>query len=153
MGRDRLGKLIVDTTGQEKMRERGLLFFREFEGLSKWKQKVCDEAAACGYVTSYMGNRRYLAERGQITGKEKRWVPNQIIQGTASYIFKKSLVELKRKLGEVQFLVPMHDAILLEVKQDMEDKVKRAVQTLFNGTFKAVCPDIEPSVSFEEFAA
>ncbi len=80
-------------------------------------------------------------------------MPNQIIQGTASYILKKSLIKLRRQIGEVQLLVPMHDAILLEVKEDMEDKVKRAVQYLFNGTFKAVCPDIEPSVSFEEFAA
>jgi hypothetical protein len=153
MSQERLGKLILETTGQEEMRERALSFFREFEVLNKWKQQVCDEAAACGYVSSYMGNRRYLAQKGQITGKERRWVPNQIIQGTASYIFKKSLIELKRQIGEVRLLVPMHDAILLEVKEDMEDHVKKTVQCLFNGMFKAVCPDIEPSVSFEEFAA
>jgi DNA polymerase I len=152
MSQERLGKLILDMSGQEEMRKKGLIFFREFETLSKWKQKVCDKAAACGYVSSYMGNRRYLAEEGRITSKERRWVPNQIIQGTASFILKKSLIELKRQIGEVQLLIPMHDAILLEVKEEMNDKVKSVVQALFNGTFKSVCPDIKPNVSFEEFA-
>ncbi len=40
MSQERLGKLILDTTGQEEMRERGLLFFREFEVLSDNVQDI-----------------------------------------------------------------------------------------------------------------
>jgi len=152
MSQERLGKLILETTGQDEMKNRGLLFFLEFDVLAKWKQEVCNEAKECGYASSRVGNRRYLAQKGQITAKERRWVPSQIIQGTASYIFKKSLIELKREVPNTQFLVPMHDAILLKTPKDMEGKVKRAVKNVFNGTFKDVCPDIEPSVSFEKFS-
>ena len=65
----------------------------------------------------------------QILDKEKRWVPNQIIQGTASYIFKKSLLELSKTDKKLRFLIPMHDAILLESPIETLD---RDVQQLEN---------------------
>lgn len=151
MARERLEKFITDIAGEDA-KEKGIKFFGEFKVLCKWKDAVCNEARANGYSRSIYGNRRYLDNKGQLLGEEKRWIPNQIIQGTASYIFKKSLLELGEREKELKFLIPMHDAILLEVPSAKEKKVKESIQDIFNNEFQKVCPGIQTSISFEKFS-
>ena len=44
-----------------------------------------------------------------------------MIQGTATYIFKRALLELS-KLDDVQVLIPMHDAILFQHSERVDPK-------------------------------
>jgi len=151
MTQDRMGNFIEKIAGIEAKRQ-GISFFNKFETLCAWKERVCEKAAEDGYASSCGGNRRYLQEKGKLTSSEKRWVPNQIIQGTASYIFKKSLIGLKIIAPNIDFLVPMHDAILVEVPTDKVNDTKEIIKQVFVKEFMQVCPSINANVSFDQFA-
>jgi hypothetical protein len=60
-----------------------------------------------------LGNYVCREGSGDLSDKEKRSSVSQVVQGTASLIFKKMLLELS-KLDSVQLKVPMHDAVLIQ---------------------------------------
>jgi DNA polymerase I-like protein with 3'-5' exonuclease and polymerase domains len=97
------------------------------------------------------GNARYLQKQGETLYNEKRWIPNQIIQGTASFILKKSILKLSTSSDSMKFLIPMHDAILLEVPNEKINEAKQLVEKIFLDVFSEVCPNINTGISFEEF--
>jgi DNA polymerase I len=152
MHKDNIYKLIAKITDDETA-EKGIKFFEYFKQIQKWKEFKVNEAESVGYSKSYFGNYRYLREIGKTNSQEKRWIPNQIIQGTASYIFKTSLLELFNNVRDigVNFLIPMHDAILLEVPTLEINNVKNCVTKIFSECFLKICPKIKPRISFEEF--
>lgn len=88
-------------------------FFMQFSELESWKQSIWDEFKRNGRVGTSLGN--YLCRDGtaELTEKEKRSSISQVVQGTASLIFKKMLLELSR-VDSVQLKVPMHDAVLVQ---------------------------------------
>ncbi len=147
----RIESLIEKIAGKEAKKQ-GLSFFNKFQALCNWKEKICKKAMEEGYASSYAGNRRYIQKKGNLTVSEKRWVPNQVIQGTASYIFKKSLIRLKETAPDINFLVPMHDAILVEVLNDGVKAAKDIIQKIFVEEFLLVSPGINANVSFEQFS-
>jgi len=153
MKKDNIYKLIEKITDNITA-EKGIKFFEHFNQIQEWKKSKVNEAKSIGYSKSYFGNYRYLKEKGKCTDQEKRWIPNQIIQGTASYIFKTSILELYKNVKDigVNLLIPMHDAILLEVPTKEIDKVKNLVTNIFSDYFSKVCPKIIPRISFDEFA-
>lgn len=154
MTRERLVALVGKASHKATPAEYVRSFFTQFKQLNEWKESLCDTAKKNGFAESVFGNRRYLADKGSLSPKEKRWVPNQLIQGTASLIFKRALIELHKAIGNrAAFLIPMHDAILLEVAEADEKEVRSAVTQVFCEEFARVCPRIVPGVSFEEFAA
>jgi DNA polymerase-1 len=74
------------------------------------------------------------SRKGSITGKEQRSAVSQVVQGTASLIFKKVLLEVGR-LEDVTIVLPMHDALLFEHRQ-AETPAK--VVALFESVMSAV---------------
>jgi DNA polymerase I-like protein with 3'-5' exonuclease and polymerase domains len=153
MKKDNIFKLITRITDSEIAKE-GIKFFDHFNQIQEWKNNRISEAENVGYSKSYFGNYRYLKEKKKSSSKEKRWIPNQIIQGTASYILKMGLCELYKNVSEsnVNFLIPMHDAILLEIPTSEIDAIKDKVNKIFSECFKNVCPNIIPRISFDEFS-
>ncbi len=112
---------------------------------------MCDKAIKDKYISTFFGNRRLIRDTDIENFSANRWIPNQLIQGTASYILKKSILELNKLDFDIDFLIPMHDAILIEVKDDELDEVKLKVKEIFEMEFKKVCPQINTSISFELF--
>jgi len=153
MKEENIYKLIARIT-DDKTAKKGIKFFEHFKQIQEWKENKIKEAESIGYSKSCFGNYRYLQKTGESSNKEKRWIPNQIIQGTASYIFKISLLELYKNISDigVNFLIPMHDAILLEIPDDEIDNVKKTVTDIFSNCFLNVCPNIIPRISFDDFA-
>lgn len=152
MSRERLERLIVEIAGEDK-KTHGIAFFDKYSCLCKWKEKLCESAIACGYASTMLGNKRYLKSIGSINSHERRWIPNQTIQGTASLIFKKGILRLANELPNARFLVPMHDGILLEVPDDEFSHAQSVVESQLVNEFQIICPNINVGVSFEDFAA
>lgn len=154
MARERLVSLIGKISDKKTPDEHVHSFFKQFKQLNEWKKSLCEAAQENGFAESELGNKRYTLSHGTLSAKERRWIPNQLIQGTASLIFKRALIELhKRMKKRVSFLVPMHDAILIEVSYEDESEARDVITEVFCGEFSRVCPGIEPSVSFEEFTS
>ena len=87
--------------------------FRRFQRYEDWKKTVWAEFERTGRVSTLMGNHYRRSGRGQLTGKEQRSAVSQVVQGTASLIFKRALLAIE-SIGDVRVVLPMHDAVLFE---------------------------------------
>jgi hypothetical protein len=88
-------------------------FFAQFSDFENWKKILWDEFKKNGRIGTSLGNYVVREGTGELSDKEKRSSVSQVVQGTASLIFKKMLLELS-KLDSVQLKVPMHDAVLIQ---------------------------------------
>ena len=103
-------------------------------------------------IGTLLGNYRYRDFRNkQLAEVEKRWVISQHIQGTASLILKSVILEINRQFTDVEILLPVHDALLLQVPQDKKDMIKGEIETVFIRKFVERCPSIRPRVAFSDF--
>lgn len=109
-------KALVDaavTLGVERQRAKDA--FRLFQRYEDWKKDVWSEFKSAGRVASVLGNHYRRAGRGQLSGKEQRSAVSQVVQGTASLIFKRALLAVA-DLEDVRAVLPMHDALLFEYR-------------------------------------
>jgi DNA polymerase I len=151
MSKGNIGKLMQQI-GDEKAMEKGLKFFELFKDLDEWKSTIVSGAERSGFISTYLGNRRYVRRKGRCNYDEIRWIPNQLIQGTASYIFKRSIIDLCDAQDAANILIPMHDAVLIETPVNKEIEMRNMVKAIFEKNFHEVCPEIRAGLSFEEFA-
>lgn len=155
MTKERLPVLINDLTS-EKLNNSQLLvekFFGQFSAIEKWKEALCCELSATGRIGTRDGNYRYRKNmlRNELADVEKRWVISQRIQGTASLIFKRCMLRINQELPDVQFLVPMHDAILYQIPSEALEITKEKIECIFIDEYRQECRSIMPRVSFEPF--
>ncbi len=94
-------------------RERAKVAFRLFSKYEEWKKTVWTAFQREGRVTTIQGNHYKRDGNGPLTAREQRSVVSQVVQGTASLIFKKALLEVGG-LEDVNIILPMHDALLFE---------------------------------------
>ncbi|MEP4990680.1 MAG: DNA polymerase [Paracoccaceae bacterium] len=94
-------------------RGRAKAAFRLFSRYEEWKRSIWEEFQREGRVATILGNHYKRSRAGQLTAKEQRSAVSQVVQGTASLIFKKALIEVG-DLEDVTIVLPMHDALLFE---------------------------------------
>jgi DNA polymerase I-like protein with 3'-5' exonuclease and polymerase domains len=127
-------------------------FFGRYNRLNEWKNDLGNNLTVYGRIGTRLGNYRYRdCKSGIITNKEKRWIVSQRIQGTASLILKKVIIEIYENCREVDILLPMHDALLLQVPEENSNEVKDRIEEIFISNFMKECPSIRPRVSFDNF--
>lgn len=96
-------------------REKAKAAFRLFSGYEEWKKTVWTAFQRDGRVATVQGNHYKRSGNGQLSAKEQRSAISQVVQGTASLIFKKTLLEVAN-LNDVTIVLPMHDALLFECR-------------------------------------
>jgi len=98
-------------------REAAKVFFNQFSRFEQWKAEICSEFRANGRIGTVFGN--YVSRSGadELTEKERRSAVSQVVQGTASLIFKKALLQLSF-LPHIELKLPMHDAVLFQHPTD-----------------------------------
>jgi hypothetical protein len=94
-------------------RARAKKAFQLFAQYEDWKKAICTNFEREGQVSTIFGNHFKRRRSGTLTVKEQRSAVSQVVQGTASLIFKKALLEVGG-LDDVTILLPMHDALLFE---------------------------------------
>src|SRR5690625_7113015 len=98
-------------------------YFSVYPGVKQYMDDIVQHAKHEGYVTTIMNRRRYLPE---ITSRNfnqrsfaERTAMNTPIQGSAAYIIKKAMIDLKRELKNKNFkdnlLLKVHDELILIV--------------------------------------
>lgn len=123
-----------------------------FAGIEEWKSTVEGELARAGRIGTVQGNHRYRAGSGALSAKERRWAVSQVVQGTGSLILKKLVNRLTEELPDAVILLPMHDALLVEVPEMHATEVTAAMLGCCRKAFSEVCPLVAPAVSEKEFA-
>lgn len=94
-------------------RERAKATFKLFSRYEEWKKLVCLEFQREGRVATMHGNHFERSGEGQLSSKERRSAVSQVVQGTASLIFKKVILEVS-EVEDATIVLPMHDALLFE---------------------------------------
>ena len=107
-------KSLIDAAGElGAQREAAKSFFNQFSRFEQWKSEVWAEFHAKGRIGTSFGNFLSKVGSANLTEKEKRSAVSQVVQGTASLIFKKALIKLSL-LRDIELKMPMHDAVLFQ---------------------------------------
>jgi DNA polymerase I-like protein with 3'-5' exonuclease and polymerase domains len=115
-------------------RSRAKVAFSLFEQYEAWKKSVWVDFRNNGRVATILGNHYRREGHGQLSAKEQRSAVSQVVQGTASLIFKKALLDVG-KLDDVTIILPMHDALLFEHSSpDTPTKVVAAFENAMTAT-------------------
>ena len=94
-------------------RERAKAAFRTFSKYEEWKKSIWTTFHREGRIGTVAGNYYKRSGQGSLSAKEQRSAVSQVIQGTASLIFKKALLEVG-DIEDATIILPMHDALLFE---------------------------------------
>ena len=123
--------------------------FRLFGRYEDWKKEVWAEFKSAGRVATILGNHYRRAGGGQLTGKEQRSAVSQVVQGTASLIFKRALLATS-SIEDMRVVLPMHDALLFEHK--LAETPATVVETFESIMTEVLCGRVVGKASISDFA-
>jgi DNA polymerase I-like protein with 3'-5' exonuclease and polymerase domains len=126
------------------------VFFKQFPNLKVFQQKLNESFKEKGFIETVEGNKRY--KNIENIGTEiEGWLISQRIQGNASLILKKAILNVYNVDKKIEFLIPMHDAVLYQIPKGTYEEKKGILEVQFKKAFKEVCPKINPKVDFKKF--
>jgi DNA polymerase I-like protein with 3'-5' exonuclease and polymerase domains len=130
--------------GDSTLNKKALDYFKKFEKLNLYRQKIDTDMQTNRKVGTIMGNYRYCLD------DENSWALSHSIQATASLIYKNALIRVSEEVKQAQFLIPMHDATLYQIDTLDYDEYKTKIEKIYIEEFKKICPQIEPKMYCKE---
>lgn len=131
-------------------------YFTVHSGIKNYCNRMIKVAREEGYVETLFGFRRSLPKIDSIYRNiyvaEERMAINTPVQGTAAEILKLSMIELKKRLDEVnkkgikaQLLLTIHDELIVEAEKKHIKKVAKIVKDSMENAI-SLCVPIETEV-------
>ena len=129
-------------------------YFETYPGVKDYMDKEIDEAKRNGYVKTIMHRKRVIEElkssNYMVRSMGERMALNTPVQGSASDILKKAMVEIsdifEKENIKSKMLLQVHDELIFNVYNDEIDKVKDIVYNTMTKVFELKVPldvDIE----------
>jgi hypothetical protein len=151
-----MGRLLEGSSKPEKSAPYATLvgeFFRQFPELTSFKRKCEADLQSAGFIGTPLGNRRIRRCAGDLNRRERGWAMNQVVQGTASLIFKETLLSLSKRFGPESILMPIHDAVWLQVPAECMEPAEfhLAAANEMKAVFSKWCPDVTGKVKATAF--
>lgn len=147
-----VGQLLGDEEGDT--RTAITRFFAQFPELMLFKETCESNLERDGFISTALGNRRVRARNGKLSRRERGWAMNHPIQGTGSLIFKDALLQLARRFGDDAILLPIHDAVWLQIPEREPDRIEaltREAAALMESVARGWCPDVSFRVKSAAF--
>jgi len=105
-------------------------YFKEFSGVKKYMDETLRVARETGYVETLFGRKRFIpdlnAKNFQLRSAAERMAVNMPIQGTAADLMKMAMIAVYENIKDkknVRMLLQVHDELVLEVKEGLEDEI------------------------------
>jgi DNA polymerase I len=151
---ERLIASLAGTFGSQQNAEATIQerFVPLFFGIQNWKASVADRLLKNGRIGTTLGGYRYRTEKGELNRKERRWAVSQVVQGTGALILKRVMLAISEGVPGVVLLLPMFDALLMEIPNEAAAKTVKTLIECFENTFREVCPLTNSSVRIKPFA-
>ena len=116
--------------------------------VNEYLKNVVADAKKDQFVTTIFGRRRYIPELASTKKMEQafgeRVAMNSPIQGAAADIIKLAMVNIDRKLKEMQYdarlILQVHDELIIEAHKDIADEVKELMKTEMENAVKLSVP-------------
>lgn len=113
-------------------------YFHEFSHIRQWQEQTKQDVRMKGYAQTLTGRRRYFpgirSPLSYIAGEAERAAINHPVQGLEADIIKLAMIAAKDELTrekmwgkEVKMILSIHDELLFEVRDDMIERVSRAI--------------------------
>ena len=129
-------------------------YFETYPGVKDYMDKEIDEAKRNGYVKTIMNRKRVIEElkssNYMVRSMGERMALNTPVQGSASDILKKAMVEInnifEKENIKSKMLLQVHDELIFNVYNDEIEKVKDIVYNTMTKVFELKVPldvDIE----------
>ena len=113
-------------------------YFARYPGVAEYMQRTKEQAAAQGYVETLFGRRLYLPDirnkNANARAGAERAAINAPMQGTASDLIKRAMIDVARWLSECEaspwdclkskLIMQVHDELVLEVVESELETVK-----------------------------
>jgi DNA polymerase-1 len=99
-------------------------YYRQFSGLTEWKQKVVAQGRRLGYVETITGRRRRLPDlssmNSELKSRAERQAVNAVVQGSAADLCKQAMIDIDRafKGTSLKMLVQVHDELIAVAPED-----------------------------------
>lgn len=119
-----------------------------YPNVKKYMDDISDFVMQNGYVTTITNRKRLIEEINNtnylIRNMGKRMAFNTPIQGSASDIIKKAMVDIYKKLNDggykSKLIIQVHDELVLLVKKDEFSSVKKIVMEAMENAFTLSVP-------------
>lgn len=122
-------------------------YFEQFTSLTKFKNELIIKSKKDGIVKSFVqGNHRKLIDQN-----ENIWILSHYIQSTASYIFKKALVDVYEKVKGAKLLIPLHDGALYEIDKNQDQIIQDEINKCFVNNLELVCGSLNATAEIKKF--
>ncbi|MFH1357653.1 MAG: DNA polymerase, partial [bacterium] len=123
-------------------------FYSEFTGVKEYKERILAEAREKGYVTTYLGRKRFLrdinSQNHLARQNAERMAFNAVFQGSAADLIKKAMIAIQSRLEQdhlkTKMILQVHDELLFEVPQDELSTVRSFIVDLMETTFTLSIP-------------
>ena len=110
-------------------------YFERYPGVLDYMDRIRAQAHDDGYVETLFGRRLYLPEINASNKMRQqaaeRTAINAPMQGTAADIIKKAMINvsawLKQSSLDARMIMQVHDELILEVREDQVDEVKKGL--------------------------
>jgi len=124
---------------REEARSYIQLYFKQYPGIKSYMENTIQYARQYGYVKTLMGRRCYIkninSSNYNLRKFSERAAINAPIQGTASEIIKKAMLNLNSDLKKY-LVLQIHDELLFEIPSEMVEQycqiIKRSMINAFN---------------------
>ena len=118
-------------------------YFAQYPGVKALETKILEDARTNGYVRTLYDRKRTIdglnASNKNIVKQAERMTVNSVIQGTAADILKIVMVELDKKLEEmddIKMSLQVHDELIFEVKEEKSEEYAKLIKEIMETTVK-----------------
>jgi DNA polymerase-1 len=123
-------------------------YFERYPGVRAFMDRTREQAREQGYVETVLGRRLYLPDiktrNPQIRAAAERTAINAPMQGTASDIIKRAMIDLdawlERDQAPARMLMQVHDELVFEVAADAVDEVGPRIRSLMQNAAALAVP-------------
>ncbi|MFA5318256.1 MAG: DNA polymerase I [Patescibacteria group bacterium] len=138
-------------------------YFKKFSGVKKWINDNIKKAEKAEMSETLFGRIRHMPEINssnlQIKKGAERIAMNTPLQGTAADIMKIAMVKTQQELekfsNNANILLQVHDELIIEVKNDLVEKIAKLVKKTMEDIIKLKVPivvDISVGDNWEEMS-
>lgn len=129
-------------------------YLKKYSGIDKFMKDIVEKAKSDGYVETLFHRRRNIPELSSnnymVRQFGARAAMNTPIQGTAADIMKIAMVNMYKKLQELNYdariVLQIHDELMIECKEEEADEVKKLLKDCMEG---AICMSVPLLVEAE----
>ncbi|WP_124978852.1 DNA polymerase I [Nonlabens xiamenensis] len=130
-------------------------YYKTYPKLRAYMDDQVNFARENGYVETVLGRRRYLKDinssNAVVRGAAERNAVNAPIQGSAADIIKLAMINIHRKMEELdcrsKMLLQVHDELVFDIHKDELEDMKKMIQEEMQNAYSLSVPlDVEVGV-------